>query len=50
MKTDDEVRECFLEAFPTIPEQVAGIGPFTWYLMGFRAAEKVAAEETKKEE
>jgi hypothetical protein len=46
MKTVDEVRECFLEAFPTITEQVAGVGPFTWYLIGFRAAEKLATEET----
>jgi len=49
MKTEDEVRAAFLEEYPSVPELVAGIGPFTWYLMGFRAAERAADEQARTE-
>lgn len=37
-----------MQEFPTIPELVEGTGPFTWYLMGFRAAEKKALDESNE--
>jgi hypothetical protein len=45
VKTDDEVRERFVKYFPSVAEVANhGVGPFTWFLAGFRAGESVSAE------
>lgn len=36
--TDDEIRELFAKHRLTIPELVDRVGPFTWFLAGFRTA------------
>lgn len=45
MKTDDQIRKIYsLLPRPSITEMIAGIGPFTWFLLGYRTAEKERGE------
>ena len=45
MKTDDQIQKIFsLLPMPSITEMIAGIGPFTWFLLGYRTAEKDRGE------
>ena len=46
LNDDDDIRALFAKQQLTVPELVDGVGPFDWFLAGFRAAELAGKNNT----